>query len=253
MSFVNKVLLVTGAGSGIGAGTAIKFAKEGANVAIVGRNIDKLKRIAEKCEKIGPKPLIIQSDVSHDESASRIINEVIATFKKLDVLVNNAGVLKFGTILKGNLLEAYDTTMVVNVRAPINLTSIAAPHLVKTKGNIINISSLAGTTAPEKPPTSAYHISKAALSHFSRCAALELAKHGVRVNTISPGPVKTDLMDNAGIGHVKFDDMAKTLPLQRVSEAGEIADLIAFLASDRAVGITGSEIFVDNGYLLKHG
>ncbi|CAF4885988.1 unnamed protein product [Pieris macdunnoughi] len=250
MSFVNKVLLVTGAGSGIGAGTAIKFAKEGANVAIVGRNIDKLKRIAEKCEKIGPKPLIIQSDVSHDESASRIINEVIATFKKLDVLVNNAGVLKFGTILKGNLLEAYDTTMVVNVRAPINLTSIAAPHLVKTKGNIINISSLAGTTAPEKPPTSAYHISKAALSHFSRCAALELAKHGVRVNTISPGPVKTDLMDNAGIGHVKFDDMAKTLPLQRWTEPEEIADLILYVASDKAKSITGSNFVSDNGNLL---
>ncbi|XP_045491159.1 glucose 1-dehydrogenase-like [Colias croceus] len=251
MSFVNKVVLVTGASSGIGAVTAIAFAKEGASVAIIGRKEDKLKEVAEKCEDVGPKALIIKADISVDDDAKRVVEDVIKNFGKLDVLVNNAGLTCFGSILEGNLLNAYDDTMKVNVRAHINVTALAAPHLVKTKGNIVNVSSIAAHSIPEHASMIPYYVSKAAMHHFTKCAALELSRRGVRVNSVSPGPVKTDFLVNAGVTHIKLEDMSDSTPLQRVSESSEVADVILFLASNKAVGVTGSDYVVDNGFLVK--
>lgn len=251
MSFSDKVVLVTGASSGIGAATAIEFAKEGATVAIVGRNEEKLNNVAGEVEKVGPKPLILQADISNDNEAKNMVEEVIMKLGKLDVLVNNAGLTKFGSILDGKILQSYDETMKINVRAHINVTTLAAPHLVKTKGNIVNISSIAGTKVSSHTSMNAYFVSKAAMNHFSRCAALELASQGVRVNTVSPGPVKTDFFENAGAGFIKFENFTSDCPLNRVSEPVEVADIILFLASNKAKGVTGSEYFVDNGWCLK--
>ncbi|CAG4913386.1 unnamed protein product [Colias eurytheme] len=251
MSFKNKVVLVTGGSSGIGATAAIEFAKEGAHVAIVGRKEDKLKKVSEQCEKVGLKPLVIKADIGFDDQMKRVIDTVIDKFKQLDVLVNNAAIMKFASVLEGNILEAYDYTMNVNVRAYIHATMLAAPHLIKTKGNIINISSVAATALPAIPNYTPYHTSKAALNFFSRCTARELASHGVRVNIVSPGPVVTDLLENVGVTHMKFEDLTEEMPLNRVSQPIEIANIILFLASDKAVGITGSEFVADNGYLLK--
>ncbi|CAF4892691.1 unnamed protein product [Pieris macdunnoughi] len=251
MSFKGKVVLITGASSGIGAATAIEFAKNGANVAIVGRNVEKLNKAAENCSKYS-KPLVIKADVGDDEECKKIVASVIKKFGKLDVLVNNAGITRNATILERNFLEMYDQTMKVNVRAHLNVTSLAAPYLVKTKGNIINISSVAASLAPRMKGITPYCVSKAALNHFTRCAAVELAGEGVRVNTVSPGPVKTDILDNAGITDMKIDNYADSMPLKRVSQSVEIADMILFLASDKAVGVTGSEFFVDNGYMIKN-
>ncbi|CAF4892667.1 unnamed protein product [Pieris macdunnoughi] len=251
MSFKGKVVLITGASSGIGAATAIEFAKNGANVAIVGRNVEKLNKVAENCSKYS-KPLVIKADVGDDEECKKIVASVIKTFGKLDVLVNNAGMMRNATILEGKFLEMYDETMKVNVRAHLNVTSLAAPYLVKTKGNIINISSVAGSLAPRIKGATPYCVSKAALNHFTRCAAVELASEGVRVNTVSPGPVITDFMDNAGITDIKIENFADSMPLKRVSQSVEIADMILFLASDKAVGVTGSEFIIDNGFMIKN-
>ncbi|KAI5652126.1 enoyl-(Acyl carrier protein) reductase domain-containing protein [Phthorimaea operculella] len=250
MSFNNKVVIVTGASSTIGAATAILFAKKGAYVAMVGRNQKKLEAVAAKVAEVGKKPLVINADVTKDDDAKRIITDTVTKFGKLDILVNNAGALKLGRIRDGKVLEAYDTMMKVNVRAVIHLTTLAAHHLVGTKGNIVNVSSIGSMTPPLGSDYLSYSVSKAALDHFTRGAALELASMGIRVNSVNPGPVKTDFLEDLGLD-VNFDEFNGVTPLKRVSDPEEIADLIVYLADEKARGITGSFFVPDNGTLLQ--
>ncbi|XP_022834411.1 uncharacterized protein LOC111362109 [Spodoptera litura] len=249
MSFQDKVVIVTGASSGIGAATAIKFAEEGAKVALVGRNQEKLNNVAKKCGN----PLIIAADVSKDEDANRVIEETLRYFGGIDVLVNNAGIGSRTNIQDTGVISVYDRIMSTNLRAVVVLTHLAAPHIIKTKGNIVNISSVAGYRVFQD--NFAYCTSKAGLDHFTRAVALELAPHGVRVNVINPGPVKTDIIENMGatkeIAEATFNRMEKITALSRVSDSEEVADLILFIASDKSKAITGSSIVTDNGTMLK--
>ncbi|CAH2094145.1 unnamed protein product [Euphydryas editha] len=249
MSFKNKIVLITGASSGIGAAAAISFAKEGANVALVGRNEQKLQKVKEECAKTGNVPFVVRADVSNDQDVMRIIEETIEKFGKINVLVNNAGMIGFDGILSDNIMSMFDSIMKTNLRAAVYMTHLAAPHLIKSKGNIINISSIAGKKTSKIRPMVSYTASKAALDHFTRNVAAELAPHGVRVNSISPGPVKTDILINAGVNS-SMVDIEKMLPLGRISDSQEIADLILFLASDKAKAITGSDYVSDNGAML---
>ncbi|XP_050353671.1 3-oxoacyl-[acyl-carrier-protein] reductase-like [Nymphalis io] len=249
MSFTNKIVIVTGASSGIGAATAIAFAKEGANVVIVGRNEVKLQKVTDECAATGKEHILIKADITKDEDANRVINATIEKFGQIDILVNNAGMMNFAHILSDNVMSVYDTVMNLNVRAQVQMTHLAAPHLIKTKGNIINISSIAGKMTFTNPLL-CYAISKAAIDHFTRAVALELAPHGVRVNSISPGPVRTDLLSNAGVEKT-MDDIDYKIPLGRVSDSEEIADLILYVASDKAKAITGSDFVTDNGILVN--
>ncbi|XP_061722033.1 3-oxoacyl-[acyl-carrier-protein] reductase FabG-like [Cydia pomonella] len=256
MSFSGKVVLVTGASSGIGAATAILFSKEGASVAIVGRNENKLSNVAQKCAQLGAKPLVIRADVANEKEASTIIKRTVDQFGKLDVLVNNAGIARKASVAESNSLKIYDEVMNTNMRPIVQLTSLASPFLVATKGNIVNVSSIASTKAFGEG-FMAYCVSKAAVDHFTRCAALDLAASGVRVNSVNPGPVRTDISANSGLaspgaGDVAWwDNMKSMTALNRVGEPEEIADVIAFLASDKARSITGSTYVSDNGQLLK--
>ncbi|CAG9559397.1 unnamed protein product [Danaus chrysippus] len=243
MSFKGKVVIVTGASSGIGAAVAKEFSSEGAQVVMVGRNEAKLSAVAAECDK----PLVIRADVANDDDARRIIDETIKKFGKLDVLVNNAGMgSNAATLLEGDIMKDYDKLMSINLRAVVHLTKLAAPHLIKTKGNIVNISSVAGTLTPIIPTAINYCVTKAGLNHFSACAALELGRKGVRVNTVSPGPVKTDFVENAKM-ELNTSFIKKITILERISESDEIADLVLFLASDKARGITASNFVSDNG------
>ncbi|XP_030031548.2 glucose 1-dehydrogenase 2-like [Manduca sexta] len=254
MSFQDKVVLVTGASSGIGAAIAEKFAAEGAKVAIVARNTTKLAEVSKKCEEVGSKPLVIVADVTTEESARKAVSQTIDQFGKLDVLINNAGIMNFASILDENAIEAFDHTMVTNLRSVVCFTHIAGPHIVASKGNIINISSIAALGVVVDKAF-AYCTSKAGLDHFTRCMALELAPKGVRVNTINPGPVRTDIISNSmGVDKATQDAMYEgsenVTPLGRISESEEVADLTLFLASDKAKGITGSSYVIDNGIIL---
>ncbi|XP_050353021.1 uncharacterized oxidoreductase TM_0325-like [Nymphalis io] len=247
MGFKNKVVIVTGASSGIGAAAAIAFSAAGARVVMVGRDNTKLKAVAAKCNY----PLVILADISKDDDVKRIVDETIKTFGQLDILVNNAGFSNVtGSLLEGDMMNSYDPIMSVNVRAVVYLTNLAAPHLVKTKGNVVNISSVAGYLSPFAPTSISYCVSKAALNHFTICAATELGPHGVRVNGICPGPVRTDFLANAKYPNT-WDDVSKITLLDRVSEANEVADLIMYLASDKAKSITGSNHVIDCGTMLK--
>ncbi|XP_017478124.1 PREDICTED: uncharacterized oxidoreductase TM_0325-like [Rhagoletis zephyria] len=248
MSLTGKVVIVTGASSGIGATTAVAFAKHGAKVAIVGRNEANLKETEAACKAANKKVelLLIIADVTVD--AERIINETIKKFGKLDVLVNNAG-----SGLNGNILDIgvdqFDTMLNTNVRSVFLLTKFAAPHLIKTQGNIVNVSSVAGLRA--FPGASTYCTSKAAIDQFTRCIALDLAPHNVRVNAVNPAVIVTEFQKRMGMSkeeYAKYLEHCKaTHALGRVGSTKEVADAIIFLASDTASFITGSNLPVDGG------
>lgn len=254
MSFLNKVVIVTGASSGIGAAAAVLFAKEGANVAIVARNQTKLAAVAKQCEAHGQKALIVKADLSKDIDTATIVSRTVDHFGRLDVLVNNAGIVIEGSLLDGKVLDAYDQVMQTNIRAVVQLTMLAAPHLVKTKGNVINISSGAALAVSKVPQMLPYYVSKAAMDHFTRCAALELAAAGVRVNTINPGPVDNQFRVNNSLE--ASDKVKKAIidstALGFIAKNEELAYLILFLASDKAKSVTGSNYVMDNGWLLKN-
>lgn len=250
MNFNNKVVLVTGGSAGIGAATAEQFAKAGASVVIVGRNEAGLKAVAKCCEKHNTDILTIKADVANDAEAKTIIKKTIEKFGKLDVLVNNAAILKITTLTSADVMQTYDEVLNINLRAVILLTSLAAPYLAKTKGNIVNISSILAKTYAQSSQLMMYCVSKAALNHFTRGAALELAASGVRVNIVSPGPVRTNMLQGLVTDKI-WDENPNATPLRRVSEPEEVADVIMFLASEKAKGVTGSEYSIDNGLGLK--
>jgi len=240
-----KVALITGASSGIGAATAIHLARLGASLSLTGRNLEKLEDTASKCEG---SPCVIQGDVSSEEDCSRIMAETVKNFGRLDVLVNNAGVLEMGSI-ENTSLEQYDRVMATNVRAVLNLTMLAVPHLEKTQGNIVNVSSVNGLRS--FPGVLAYNISKAALDQLTRCVALELAPKKIRVNSVNPGVIVTELQKTGGLDEEKYAKFLvhsqTTHALGRVGEATEVAKAISFLASEDASFSTGVCLPVDGG------
>lgn len=245
MNFASKVVIITGASSGIGRGAAEYLSQLGGSVVLVGRNEDALKETSSKCPS---ENLIIVADVTKEDDRKKIIDGTIQKFKKIDVLVNNAGqgCLKKISEIK---LEEYDYIMDLNMRSIFHLTQLAIPYLIETKGNIVNVSSVAGLRPSNIMPL--YSISKAALDQFTRCLSLELASKGVRVNSINPGAIETNAIVNMGVPEEKvrgfLDQMASVHPLGRVGNVTETSHAIAFLASDLASFITGSCLPVDGG------
>ncbi|XP_014359103.2 glucose 1-dehydrogenase 3 [Papilio machaon] len=253
MDFNNKVVIITGASSGIGAATAIAFAKQSGKVVLVGRNEEALNLNASKCEDAkGIKPLIIKAELTNDEDVKRVISTTIEKFGRIDVLVNNAGVGISGSIRDG--IEPLDLAISTNVRPAYLLASLATPYLVQSKGNIINVSSIAAFKPIKDVEFLPYCMSKAAFDQFTRCLALELGKDGVRVNSVNPGATKTNFMAACGYNEDQIEEIFKireqSVPLLKMVKSEEVADLILYLASDRASSITGSTFVIDNGEML---
>ena len=250
MTFRGKVVLVTGASSGIGAATAVHFSRLGASLSLTGRNADNLNKVAEQCETSSdqPKPFLIIGDVTNETDTKHILESTIKHFGKLDVLINNAGILEAGSI-ENTSLEQYDKMFKTNVRSIYHLTMLAVPHLIKTKGNIVNISSVNGMRS--FPGVLAYCMSKAAVDQFTKCVALDLAPKQVRVNSVNPGVIVTEIHKRGGMdleAYEKFLERSKeTHALGRPGQADEVARAIAFLASDDASFITGETMPVDGG------
>ncbi|CAG4945637.1 unnamed protein product [Parnassius apollo] len=253
MDFSNKVVIITGASSGIGAAAAVLFAKQSAKVVLVGRNETKLLDIAKKCKDAkGIEPLTVRADLTNDEDVKKIFDETIKHFGRIDVLVNNAGIGFRGGIRDG--VEIYDRAMATNVRPVYLLTSLATPYLVQSKGNVINVSSVAALKPIKDVAFLAYCMSKAALDQFTRCVALELAGDGVRVNSVNPGATKTNFAEAAGMSKEQteklYESRDQNNPLRKMAKSEEVADLILYLASDRAASITGATFVIDNGEML---
>nr|XP_014101334.1 3-oxoacyl-[acyl-carrier-protein] reductase FabG-like [Bactrocera oleae] len=248
MSLVGKVVIVTGSSSGIGAATAEAFAKQGSKVVITGRNEANLKATEKACKAANSKVelLLITADVTTD--AEKIIKTTIDKFGQLDVLVNNAGYGEVGSILDIDV-DQFDRVLNTNLRSVFLLTKYAAPYLVKTQGNIVNVSSVGGLRS--FPGVSVYCTSKAALDQFSRCIALDLAPKNVRVNVVNPGLIVTSFHKRLGMSPEEYakhlEHSKSTHALGRVGQAKEVADAIIFLASDNSSFITGATLPIDGG------
>ena len=240
-----KVAIVTGASSGIGKATAMLFSNKGARIALVGRNKTALEQLRDT---LSGEAVAITADVTVDGDCERIVLDTIAKFSRLDILVNAAGIIANGT-LENTTLQDWDAMFKINVRSVFYLMHLAISHLIETKGNVVNVSSVNGQRA--FPNVLAYCSSKAALDHLTRCAALEVASKGVRVNAVCPGVTRTQLHRRGGMDEAtyqKFLEHSKeTHPLGRVGNPEEIAELILFLASPRSSWITGVTYLIDGG------
>jgi len=248
MELEGKVAIITGATSGIGRATALKFAKAGASVAAVGRKKEALQDIQDKLRELNVGVLAVQGDVTREAEARLVVAEAVQKFGGIDVLVNSAGILTNGTI-EDTSLDAWDKMMNLNLRSVFYLMQQAIPHLEKRGGNVVNVSSVTGLRA--FPGVLAYCVSKAGLDQLTRCAALELAPKGIRVNAVNPGVVVTNIHRRGGMNEEAYEmflEKAKTThPLGRAGEPEEVADLILFLASERASWITGATLSIDGG------
>jgi NAD(P)-dependent dehydrogenase (short-subunit alcohol dehydrogenase family) len=248
--FADKCILVTGATSGIGKAVARAFLNAGARVAAIGRNQTALAELYGADDE-ADRVLTVTADVTDTEEMRHVVDSVVAKFGRLDVLVNAAGHISTGTI-EDTTLAAWDAMMNVNLRAAFYLVQLCAPHLISTKGNVVSISSVTGLRS--FPGVLAYCVSKAGLDQLTRCAALELAAKGVRVNAVNPGVVVTEIHKRGGMdeaAYAKFLEHSRTThPLGRVGDPAEIASLVLFLASEKASWITGATYSIDGGRAL---
>ncbi len=246
--FANKVLLVTGATSGIGHATALRFAEAGASIAAVGRDETALRDLKKDLGVAGVPFRAIRADLSREEDVDTAVSETIKQLGGIDVLVNAAGHISNGTI-ENTSPEAWDAMLGINLRTPFLLMQKALPAIIERRGNIVNVSSVTGLRA--FPGVLAYCVSKAGLDQLTRCGALELAGKGVRVNAVNPGVVVTEIHKRGGMSEQDYsaflEHSKSTHPLGRVGQAREIAELIFFLASDRASWITGTTYSIDGG------
>jgi NAD(P)-dependent dehydrogenase (short-subunit alcohol dehydrogenase family) len=251
MLLENKIALVTGASSGIGRATAVLFAQQGAAVSLVGRDVAALEAVASEIETAGARSLVAPADVTCTDDCRRVVEGTVAHFGGLDVLVNAAGIIGTGT-LDSTSPEQWREMMAINVDAVFDLMQLALPHLEERSGNIVNVSSVTGLRA--FPGVLAYCVSKAAADQLTRCAALELASAGVRVNGVNPGVVETNLHRRGGMNQEAYaaflEHSRTTHPLGRVGQPQEVAEAILFLSSSKAAWLTGLNLSIDGGRQL---
>jgi NAD(P)-dependent dehydrogenase (short-subunit alcohol dehydrogenase family) len=242
--FQGKVAVVTGGNSGIGLATARRLQEEGARVAISGRSRQTLD---DAVKTIGNGVLAVQADVSRLADVDKLYEEVSQKLGKIDVLFVNAGVAKFGPLAETSE-STYDEQFDINIKGAYFTIQKALPFLNDGASIILNtsVADSKGTAG-----TSAYAATKAALRSLARTAAAELAGRGIRVNTVAPGPIVTPIFDRTGLPKQAVEEFAKQIvdqvPLKRFGQPEEVAGVVAFLASQDASYITGTEINVDGG------
>jgi 3-oxoacyl-[acyl-carrier protein] reductase len=247
MRFEGKVALVTGAARGIGEAIALKLAQEGAHVILADLDIECAKRVERAIEALGRKAKAIQVDVSQRPSVQQLVREAVSIFGKIDILVNNAGIIRRGTFLDHDP-EEWDRVLNVNLGGTFNCAKEIVPLMIKQGGGkIVNISSVVGKMGDVASAPS-YGTSKGAMNTFTKSLARELAAHGINVNAVAPHAIETEMSQEWPAE--KRRQIVEAIPLKRLGQPEEVAEAVAFLASDAASFITGQILDVNGGYLM---
>ena len=241
----NKVAIVTGSTAGIGRAVAEEFARQGAKVVVSGRNAERGNAVVEDIKNEGGEAVFVASDISSEESLKNLVDQALATYGKLDVLVNNAA-MGFSKPLLETTSEEWDQVMAADLKSVFLLTKFAMPKLLETKGSIINFSS--ASMYKPMPREHAYTSAKAAILTLTKTVAAEFAAEGVRVNAILPGLIKTSILDAYSEEGIKRVEQA--IPLKRIGQPEDIAMMAVFLASDESSYVTGHEFIVDGGVTM---
>ncbi|UCH24799.1 MAG: SDR family oxidoreductase [Trueperaceae bacterium] len=254
VEFQNKVALVTGGAMGIGEGVARLLAERGANVAIVDRAAEAAHSVAREIIEQGGVAQVITADLAKAEECQRAVSETVRAFGRLDIVSNNAGIQRYGTV-ESTPESVWDEVMDVNLKSVYLVCHYAMKHLKATRGAVVNMASVQAFGTQQN--VVAYATSKNALVGLTKSMALDHARDGVRVNCVAPGSVDTPMLrwalsldpDPEGLQQV-VNDMH---PLGRIATPREVAEVVAFLASERASFVTGATYLVDGGLLLPLG
>lgn len=244
----NKVALITGASRGIGKGIAEKFAEQGADIAFsFASSVEKAKAFEDELsKKYGVKVKGYQSNAGSYADAEKLVNDVLADFGKMDVLVNNAGITR-DTLLMRMSEEQWDEVINTNLKSAFNLTKASLKPFLKQKfGSIINMTSVVGIMGNAGQAN--YAASKAGMIGFTKSVAKELGSRNIRCNAVAPGFIETEM--TAALGEETIKAWAEQIPLKRGGSTDDVANLCLFLASDLSTYITGQTINVDGGMLM---
>ena len=247
LEFSGKVALVTGGSRGIGYAVAKIFSEKGATVVITGKDSQRLEKAASEINNVTG----IVADIRNKDDVKNVVKKLIEKFGRLDILVNNAGIFPKIKLLHEIDEDEWNEVLDVNLTGQFRFTKEAIPHLQKTAGSIINISSDAGLKAYQDFNADAYSAAKAALILLTKCWALEYAKDKIRVNCICPGVVDTDMTKPFMKTQKDIEFMNSEHPIGRIGQPEEVAKAVMYFASDDAAWITGAILTVDGGESIK--
>jgi NAD(P)-dependent dehydrogenase (short-subunit alcohol dehydrogenase family) len=257
MEFAGKVALVTGAGSGIGKATALRLAAGGASIVAISRTLKEVEQTRDEIVAAGGKALALDADVADEAEMRHVIEQTMADYGRLDIVVANAGINGMWAPIDELTPDEWDTTMQVNLRGTYMTLHLSVPHLRKAGGAIIIVSSINGNRTFTTAGATAYSATKAAQVAMAQQLALELGKHGIRVNAVCPGAIDTEISDNTKKRNVESVRVPVQWPEGDIPITGgkpgssaDVADVIAFLASDAARHVTGVPIYIDGGQSL---
>jgi len=258
MDLQGKVALVTGAGSGIGRAAAVLFAREGARVGVLSRTEDEIQATVHEIEQSGGQAIPLLADISDALQTQRAVEELIGAYGKLDVVFANAGINGVWAPIDELQPEEWDATINTNLRGTYLTIHYSVPHLKRAGGgSIVITASINGTRTFASPGATAYSCTKAAQVAMTQMLALELAKHRIRVNVVCPGKIETDIEDNTSHRDTEEAQVPAEYPQGNIPLTGtepgtseEVAELVLFLASDRARHITGTPVWIDGGQSL---
>ena len=247
MNLINKVAIVTGAGRGIGKAIAITLAREGANIIAIDVDIQTAEKVAKEINSLDRQALAVQVDVSDSKEVNRMVQSVLKKFKRVDILVNNAAIIKRGSI-EDLTEEDWNRVMDVNLKGAFNCAKAVVGTMKKQRyGKIVNISSIAGKIG-DLASAPCYGASKAGMTCLAKSLARELASYNINVNVVAPHAIETDMSKEWS--EEKRKSIIADIPLGRMGEPEDIAEAVVFLVSDKAKFITGEVLDVNGGCLM---
>ena len=243
--FDGKVVLVTGAASGLGREASMRFATEGARVCLVDLNADGVSETARRIAEAGGESVVYAGDLGDPENCARAVATAVQTFKRLDVLCNIAGILRFHA-LADVTIDIWERLFSANVTAPFFMTQAAMPHLVEAKGNVVNVVSTAAFLG--QAYTAPYAATKTALLSLTKSLAMEFMHAPVRINALAPGGMMTEMVQSLEFPEGADQSLiARYTGIRPPSQPGDIVEPLMFLASDRALSVHGACFSADNG------